>query len=160
MNRIFTNVWVCLLLVVPSATLAQGELVQVHQDFGADPGWEGVNNRIVAVDPPTKTQNFGWSPTTHSTPTPGEIGGTMWCSRTPAWYAMPLGRPLSFKDPFSASGRIAIRGIAGTGYIGFFNSTRQEWRPWSSIEMRLSDAKRGEALRGSAIPGAQIWVDY
>src|SRR5262245_54908909 len=128
--------------LMPCRVPAQ-ELIQVHHDFSTDPGWESVNNRIVAENPPTKTQDFGRSNTTYSTSTPGEIGGTMWCTRTPAWYAMPLGRPVSFKDKFSASGRMAIRGIQGTGYIGFFNSTRQEWRPWSSIEIRLSDAKRG-----------------
>jgi hypothetical protein len=139
---------------------AADDLAAVHQDFSTDPGWEGVNNRIVADDPPTKTQDFGWSNTAHSSKTAGEIGGMMWCSRTPAWYGMPLGRPLSFKDPFSASGRICIRRIDGSGYIGFFNSTRQEWRPWSSIAMRLSDSKRGDSLRQAAGPGAQIWIDY
>src|SRR5687768_13099821 len=131
----------CLLISI--SVDGQHELTQVQQDFSADPGWEGVNNRIIAEDPPTKTQDFGWSGTTHSTATPGEIGGTMWCSRTPAWYAMPLGRPLSYKDAFSASGRVAIRAIEGTAYIGFFYSARQEWRPWSAIAMRLSHAKRG-----------------
>lgn len=151
----------CLLLLLFILSPAAAEdLIQVKQDFIADPGWEGVNNRVVALDPPTKTQDFGWSPTTHCSKTAGEIGGKMWCSRTPAWYAMPLDRPLSFKDPFSASGRICIKGIQGSGYIGFFNSTRQEWRPWSSLAMRLSDSKRGDSLRKTDSAGAQVWIDY
>ena len=36
-------------------------LVQVREDFSRDPGWEGVNNRIVGVDGPTVNQNFGWT---------------------------------------------------------------------------------------------------
>jgi hypothetical protein len=147
-----------LLLAVPLAWAGNGDLVQVKQDFTTDPGWKGVNNRIEALDPPTVTQNFGW--------TPGKVGGTVWQSRTPAWYAMPLGRPLSFRDRFSASGQVSIKKISpssSSGYFGFFNSTRQEWRPWSSLVIRLSDSKRGETLRKGTEaeqPGAQIWVDY
>ncbi|WP_428938592.1 hypothetical protein [Fontivita pretiosa] len=154
--------WAALLVLMSPQVRAQPDrqLVQVHQDFSEDPGWEGYNNRVVARNPPTKRQDFGWSPTTHASSTAGEIGGTMWVSRTPAWYAMPLGRALSYRQSFSASGRVAILSTSGTGYIGFFNSTRQEWRPWSAIGLRLSDAKRGEALHGKQISGAQIWIDY
>jgi hypothetical protein len=128
-------------------------LVEIRQDFSQDPRWEAYHNRIVAENPPTKTQDFGWAGN-------GRLGGTMWVSRTPAWYALPLGRPLSFKDSFSASGRISLRSIGGSAYFGFFNSTRQEWRPWSSIAIRLADSKRGQALAGNKTPGAQLWVDY
>jgi hypothetical protein len=138
----------------PSPTSSStGPLVQIHQDFSADPHWEAYHNRVVAENPPTKKQDFGWSGN-------GRIGGTIWVSRTPAWYAMPIGRPLSFKDSFSASGRISLRSIGGSAYFGFFNSTRQEWRPWSSIAIRLADSKRGAALAGNKTPGAQLWVDY
>src|SRR5436309_161391 len=64
-------------------------LVQVHQDFSKDPGWEWKNNRIVAEDPPIIKQDFGWSPSDHLGAGTGEIGGTVWLSRTPAWYALP-----------------------------------------------------------------------
>src|SRR5688572_8898141 len=74
---------------------AARDLVQVKQDFSADPGWEGVRNRIVAKDPPRVQQDFGWSM--------GKIGGVVWQSRTPAWYAMPLEKMLSWEDPFSFS---------------------------------------------------------
>ena len=67
--------------------------------FDRDPGWDNSVNRVEASDPPTVTQDFGWSPR--------RIGGTVWKSTTPAWYGMPLKRTLSFKDAFSASGRIA-----------------------------------------------------
>src|SRR5690349_11449240 len=106
-------------LLVARMTSGQDPRIQLHQDFSEDPHWEAIHNRIVAENPPTKTQDFGWDG--H-----GRIGGTMWVSRTPAWYGMPLGRPLSFKDSFSASGKIAIRSMGGSAYFGFFNSTRQE----------------------------------
>jgi hypothetical protein len=120
----------------------QGEMVQVNQDFTADPGWEGVNNRVVCESCPTVTQDFGWSPTSYSGGSGGEIGGTIVQSRTPAWYGLALGRPLSFRDRFSASGSIAIMPMEGTersgaAYLGFFNSTRQEWRPWNSMAIRI-----------------------
>ena len=85
----------------PKAASGQGSLVQVHQDFSRDPGWEWKNNRIVAEDPPVIKQDFGWSPTDHLGTGTGEIGGTIWLSRTPSWYALPINRPLSFKDKFS-----------------------------------------------------------
>src|ERR1041385_7118232 len=86
-------------LLTPLA-FAQQELVQVHEDFSKDPGWEWKDNRVVAQDPPTVTQDFGWAPTTNTGGSPGEIGGKMWQSLTPAWYAIPLNKPLSFKDKF------------------------------------------------------------
>ncbi len=36
-----------------------GDLVQVWQDLGTNPGWDAVGNRIEAIDPPTITQDFG-----------------------------------------------------------------------------------------------------
>ena len=109
--------------------LPQRALVQVHQDFTTDPGWEGVNNRVVCESCPTVTQDFGWGPASYSGGSGGDIGGTIVQSRTPAWYGMALGRPLSFRDRFSASGSIAIMAVEGTepsgaAYLGFFNSTR------------------------------------
>src|SRR5512139_190774 len=123
--------------------LPQRELVQVHQDFTTDPGWECVNNRVVCETCPSVTQDFGWSGTRYSGGSGGEIGGTIVQSRTPAWYGMALARPLSFRDRFSASGSIVIMPVEGTepsgaAYLGFFNSTRQEWRPWNSMAIRIS----------------------
>jgi hypothetical protein len=129
-----------------SALFAQ-ELTQVHQDFSQDPGWEGFQNRIVAQDPPRVKQDFGWvTPATHFPGLPGEIGGSIWTSTTPAWYAMPIGRPLSFKDRFFASGKIAFPSEAkgrGSAFLGFFNHARQEWRPWSSLVTRFSGVENG-----------------
>src|SRR6266446_9883628 len=90
-------------LLISFQAQAQDGLTQVHQDFAKDPGWDWKNNRVVAEDPPTVKQDFGWSSGDHIGTGPGEIGGTIWQSQTPAWYALPLNRPLSFKDKFSFS---------------------------------------------------------
>jgi hypothetical protein len=132
---------------------AQGDLVQVHQDFTSDPGWDGVNNRVVGENRPLVTQDFGWSATSHCGGSEGEIGGTIFQSRTPAWYGMALNRPLSLRDELSASGRIAILPVpgseaSGAAYFGFLNSARQEWRPWNSVAIRIS--YEGGAALGAA----------
>src|SRR5687768_15217560 len=41
--------------------MAQNDLVQVTEDFSADPGWDNSNNRVQATNPPTVKQDFGWS---------------------------------------------------------------------------------------------------
>ncbi len=70
---------------------------------------------------------------------PGEIGGRVENSRRQAYYAMPLGKPLTFDDELSASGKLALRhiGLRGVGYVGFFNSRRHTWRVWSSMAFRV-----------------------
>ena len=132
---------IVLVLLVCGTAIAQSDLVQVHENFSADPGWEGMNNRVEASNPPTIRQDFGWNGK-------GEIGGTAWRSRTIAYYALPFAKPLTFKDPFSASGTIRLMPAEKIGgvYIGFFNHERQEWRPWSSMAFRLGDYVRGAEM--------------
>lgn len=88
-----------LALSLSCPALAGDDLLQVKQDFSTDPGWEGTNNRVVAEgDGPTIKQDFGWRPTDHAgSGRPGEIGGVVWRSRTPAWYGMKL-RPRTLND--------------------------------------------------------------
>jgi len=147
-----TYSWPILLagLLTPNPVFGQGDLTQVHQDFSKDPGWEWKDNRIVAEDPPTIKQDFGWAPSDHLGTGPGEIGGRIWQSRTPAYYAMPLGRPLSFKDAFSFSARIAFlpSGGAGAAYLGFFHHELQGWRVWNSMALRLGGESSGQAAIG------------
>lgn len=133
-------------VMLAAATTSQGQgLVQVQQDFTQDPGWEAVGNRVEASDPPTVKQDFGYAD--------GRIGGEIWKSTTPAWYGLKLDPPLSFKDAFSASGKIAVMPESregGVAYLGFFNHERQGWRPWSSMAMRVS--REGDK--------AFIYLDY
>jgi len=122
-------------------------ITQIRQNFSHDPGWEGYNNRVECSQCPTVRQNFGWASSNYTGAVPGEIGGTIWKSTTPAYYAMPIG-PFSFKDRLSASGKIAVFAPPQEGagfYIGFFNSERQGWRVWSSCGFRIGDVKNGKA---------------
>jgi hypothetical protein len=120
------------------ATSATAQLVQINQDFTRDPGWDHYQNRIVGIEMPTVIQDFGWRRTNH-TGGLGEVGGRVENSRNAAYYALPLGKPLSFNDELSASGTLALRhiGLRGVGYIGFFNSQRHTWRVWSSMAFRI-----------------------
>lgn len=118
---------------------AQDDLVEISQDFSRDPGWDNYQNRIVGTDMPTVIQNFGWNRTDHCGSGVGEIGGRVDNSRHQAYYALPLGRPLTFNDEMSSSGKLAIHhiGLRGVGYFGFFNSRRHTWRVWSSMAIRI-----------------------
>src|ERR1700722_4547244 len=104
-----------ILLMIARLGRAQSNLVQVKEDFSSDPGWDNINNRVEAANPPTVTQDFGWSE--------GKIGGAISRSTTPAWYGLPLDPPRSFNDGFSVSGKIAVTTDLKKGgeYIGFFN---------------------------------------
>jgi hypothetical protein len=138
-----------LLMIMPVISLAQQFPIEsVQQNFSEDPGWEGYNNRIDCYDCPEITQDFGWTETNHNKDSVGEISGTIWKSTTPTYYAMPLG-PLSFKDSFSASGKLAVIAPEEEGYgfyIGFFNSERQGWRIWSSCGFRMGPVKQDHMM--------------
>jgi hypothetical protein len=151
MNRILASFCCVLLLAICFSAVADDELTQVHQDFSQDPGWDCVQNRVQASDPPTVKQDFGWSPTDHTGGGTGEIGGMMWQSRTPAYYAMALNHPLSFKEPFSFSCKIAFTPNTGAGaaYLGFFNHELQGWRVWNSMAVRLGGESGGMAAFGA-----------
>lgn len=122
-------------------------IVTIFENFDKDPEWEGYNNRIECSDCPTITQDFGWRPTSFTGSGPGEIGGNIRRSTTPAYYAMPVG-PFSFKNKLSASGKIVVKATPTEGfgfYIGFFNSERQGWRVWSSCGFRIGEVRFNRA---------------
>ena len=98
----------CLLSWLAVAAPASAQLVQIQEDFSRDPGWDHFQNRIVGTDMPLVVQDFGWRKTDHTGSGPGEIGGRVDNSRRQAYYAIPLGKPLTFDDHLSASGKLAI----------------------------------------------------
>ena len=134
-----TFLLVCVLPQLAFVPSVRGQLVQVRQDFSRDPGWDHYQNRIVGTEMPAVVQDFGWRRTDHTGGGPGEIGGRVENSRRQAYYAMPLGKPLTFDDELSASGKLALRhiGLRGVGYVGFFNSRRHTWRVWYSMAFRV-----------------------
>lgn len=128
----------CPLAFATSPALAQFPLIEIHEDFSRDPGWDHYQNRVFGTDMPRITQDFGWRRTRY-TGSEGEIGGRVENSRRQAFYAMPLGKPLTFRDEISASGKLVLKeiGVRGVGYVGFFNSKRHTWRVWSSMAFRV-----------------------
>ena len=138
--RASVSVFALILLFCPVAQ-AEQRLIQIIEHFDQDPGWEGLNNRVVAEnDGPTIAQNFGYRAGSHFglNGSPGEIGGIIWRTCTPAYYAMKL-KPLSLNDRMAASGKLVVmpgKHWNNETYIGFFNSTRQGWRPWNSLAVR------------------------
>jgi hypothetical protein len=89
----------------------------------------------------TKKQEFGYRGGDHDGDgKSGEIGGRVWRSLTPAHYGQPVG-PFSFNDALSASGTLVLlpQPYGGGAYFGFYNSTKQTWRPWSSMAIRIGD---------------------
>ena len=143
MNKGIFKLNIALLLLL-SSLFGQGcnDIIVVQENFDNDPGWENLNNRVDCTDCPEINQDFGWNPTNNNGSGVGEIGGTIWRSTTPAYYAMPLGETLDFKDEFSASGKISIISPEKEGfgfYFGFFNAERQGWRVWSSCGVRIGE---------------------
>src|SRR5689334_1655375 len=98
---------VLLTLIVAHAAFA-AELVQVHEDFSKDPGWEAVKNRVVGEGGPTIHQNFGWTPGDNGQ---GAVGGEIWATTTPATYGMPVG-PYDLTKKLSASGKVIIKKLS------------------------------------------------
>jgi hypothetical protein len=88
---------------------------------------------------PAVIQDFGRRPTNHTGGGPGESGGRVENPRLQAYSALPLGRPQTFDDELSASGKLILRhiGLRGVGYVGFFNSRRHTWRVWNSMAFRV-----------------------
>jgi hypothetical protein len=129
----------CVLFSRAELPAERGPLGQIREDFSRDPGWDHYQNRIIGTDMPAIVQDFGWRRTDQTGTGRGEIGGRVENSRRQAYYAMPLGRPLTFDDELSASGKLALRhiGLRGVGYVGFFNSRRHTWRVWSSMAFRI-----------------------
>jgi len=138
---VFVNI-ITLILFLPVFLVGQevSQIFTITENFDKDPGWENYNNRVVCSDCPEITQNFGWSETNHNGDGVGELSGVIWRSTTPSSYAMPFGKPLNFKIPFSASGKISVIAPPDEGfgfYFGFFNAERQGWRVWSSCGVRI-----------------------
>src|SRR6516225_9583480 len=88
------------------------------ESFDRDPGWEGINNRLVPKVFPTATQDFGYSPTNIAGRDPGELGGRVWRASTPASYGAVVAPAKTLDDALSAAGTFAI--TASTGSSGVF----------------------------------------
>lgn len=114
-------------------------LVQRTETFSTDPNWEEFQNRRLPKELPTVKQDFGYQTSNHAGGTsPGEIGGRVQRSTTPAAYYLPT-EPLSLEVPFSASGRFSVRNCEGGSgvMIGWFHDSSRGWRTPNSFAFRI-----------------------
>jgi len=128
---------VILMILDPTIAATQAVCQDVSQ---VEAGWEGFRNRLLPPARGTTHQDFGWSDTQHAGgKAPGEIGGWVQRSLTPARYLARLRRKLTLDDRLVASGRLAVTNDQGDSgvLIGWVNSTSRGWRTPNSLAMRV-----------------------
>ncbi|MEX0678695.1 MAG: hypothetical protein WD063_16570 [Pirellulales bacterium] len=144
-NAILKCVLVGMLLGLGWTSPLWGQSRQRHEDFARDPLWHGVNIRLRPQLAPEKHQDFGFRASNHAGGEPGEIGGTVWRSIRPAWYAKVI-EPRNLENRLTASGKLALTRAThiegwqtgSTIFMGFFNSAEQGWRPINFLGFALS----------------------
>ena len=129
------------LILPPLLVLAMlAPTASAQQSFDRDPGWEGFRNRLVPEKAKVTRQYFGYRATRKAGgKEPGEIGGRVERSITPAYYAKPI-ETKSLNDRLTASGRFAVhQDESSTGtLIGWFNDKASRgWRTSNSLAMRI-----------------------
>lgn len=117
------------------------------ESFDRDPGWEGHNNHILPKVPKTVRQDFGYSPTHFAGKEKGEIGGRIWRSPTPAYYAARI-PPKNLNDPLSASGSFALTSSSGSSgvFFGWFNSAQPGGGRQSTLGLHFDGEGGGARL--------------
>jgi hypothetical protein len=132
---------------VGAADVSANGLKREH--FDNDPNWEGFNNRVVPRRPKIVKQDFGFSPTNNAGRAPGEMGGAVQRSTTPAYYAAKIS-PKSLDDHITASGSFAITSCQGGAgvFFGFFNSKQPggSGRPIGSLGLDFDFEAHGGRL--------------
>lgn len=127
---------------VPDAS--RGATLQRQQTFDLDPLWDGQNNHVL-VKPNPVVQDFGYS-ATQFVPGggPGEIGGRVQRSSTPAFYGKRLETPKSFESKLHCSGTLAVVQNRGTSclYFGWFNTQTPGPRPLNWMGICLNGEER------------------
>jgi hypothetical protein len=142
------------LLIAPAAIFGVCATVDAQpqlksESFDSDPGWEGVNNRVVPEKAQMVKQDFGYSDTNHAGTARSELGGAIQRASTPACYAAKT-TPKTLDDKLSASGSFAITQTqAGAGvFFGFFNSEQPggSGRPIGSLGLDFDFEQHGGRL--------------
>jgi hypothetical protein len=135
-----------------AADATQPELKR--ETFDKDPHWEGFNNRVVPKHAQIVKQDFGYSRTNHAGRSPGEIGGAVQRSTTPAYYAAKIS-PKTLDDHLTASGSFAITNTQGGAgvFFGFFNSQQPggSGRPIGSLGFDFDFEQHGGRLAARLI---------
>src|SRR5262245_59374440 len=134
-HKLRVSTWAVLIGAISNASC--GLAATTFANFDTDPSWDGLRNRLVPVNPPIVTQNFGFSATSNAGGPSGELGGSVSRTTTPAWYAGSTSKTLN--DTLFATGKIAMPSQSSSAglHFGWFNSQRQGWRPWNELGFRL-----------------------
>ncbi len=149
-NGWFVSIWL-------AVCIAAGAEPQIKtENFDHDPNWEGLNNHIVPKELKSVTQDFGYSPTSHASTVPGEIGGLITRASDPAYYAENIGGK-TLEDKLSASGTFAVtKTTSGAGvFFGFFRAQQPGagGRPVSSLGLDFDFEPKGGRLALRLITG-------
>src|SRR5262245_66334599 len=129
MNRhrpVHTIVGPAVICLVGASLALSGE----PRGFDTDPHWDALRNRLIPEPAPITRQNFGWRPTQLARgKAPGEVGGFIQRSLTPASYAKAIPEK-TLNDSLTASGRFTVtRENAPSGVLfGWFHDTSRGWR--------------------------------
>src|SRR3954447_1660313 len=104
--RFAARMWIATLALAASAMgPAPDERTQV---FRTDPGWDGYRNHLVPSPAPVTRQDFGHRASRRAGgKEPGELGGRIQRSTTPAWYAKVI-PTRTLADRLTASGTFAV----------------------------------------------------
>ena len=111
-----------------------------QEGFDREPAnWEGINNRSTAFEPKEVKQDFGYHPDK------GAVGGRIYPTAEPAYYAYRLPKPLTLDSPFTAEGQMYIVQGGVHCMVAFFNTNSlNEWRTPNSLGARING--RGETF--------------
>lgn len=126
------------LCVAAAAGRAAGQEVR-RTDFSISPDWEPLRNRLPPDEPRITRQEFGYRTTQRAGgKKPGEIGGYIQRSATPATYAAAV-ETRTLKDKLVASGKFAVTAAEnGSGALfGWFHDSSRGWRTPNSLAFRI-----------------------
>jgi hypothetical protein len=124
--------------------------------FDKDPGWEGLNNRVVPLTARAVTQDFGYSRTAIASKDKGEIGGRVQRTGKPAYFAAKIA-PKTLNDKLTASGTFALTGTGRSSgiFFGWFNAEQpgSGGRPMNSLGLQIHGKRGGAGLAVRLIAG-------
>jgi hypothetical protein len=144
------------LVAAPGAADDGPKTVLRSESFDKDPGWEGLNNRVVPEKLPVVTQDFGYSATNFAGKEKGELGGRITRAAKPAHYADKLA-PKTLDDTLAASGTFALTATTpGAGFFfGWFSAEQPTGggRPVNSLGLDFDCEHAGARLAVRMIGG-------
>ncbi len=145
-----------LVVVWGSPMVNAADTASAREDCGRDPGWEGRNNVVDSSRCVDKIQDFGFSATNLAGGSAGEIGGRVWRSLTPAYYARKVATR-SLNDRLQASGRLRVaRCDSSSGVlVGWFHHASRGWRTPNSLVFRIDGEQ--DCFRVFFEYGTQTW---